>query len=380
MSSKRRTLRSPDTVALFAQAQSASHPLAITQFRAWRLKEPVSGRRYTVVKLQAQGGASGFGEGGPATAAEIVEARTAIAGRRATESEFVRARLGALPAMEAAVSNAMLDLVARSRQVPIYQYLGGPVRFKARVLAQLEGSDETSITGSLDRARKQGFLAYTMPALQRDGMIPLREYVDLVRKRVAAIRAKGGADAEWVLDGAGLMTPGDAATVATALERGRLMWFDEPTSVLTTDGIAKITDESVMPLGFGRKITDIGTFQNLLRYGSVNVVRPSLGLNSLAKIKRIAAIAETHYIAVAPYHSGGPIGTLAGVHLNAALTNSFVQEVPMPASDRDAAMRAELTSGNKEVSEKGFASLFNRPGLGFDVNERALDTHSEERI
>ena len=219
-----------------------------------------------------------------------------------------------------------------------------------------------------------------MPALQRDGMIPLQEYVNRLRKRVDAIRAKGGADAEWVLDGAGLMTPGDAATVAAALERTHLMWFDEPTSVLTTDGVAKFGDESVMPIGFGRKITDIGTFQNMLRNGSVNVVRPSLGLNSLVKIKRIAAIAETHYVAVAPYHSGGPIGTLAGLHLNAALPNSFAQEVPVPASDRDAAMRAELTSGNKEVAEKGFAALINRPGLGFDVNERALDTYSEERI
>jgi galactonate dehydratase len=380
MSSKKRTLRSPDLGALFAPWQSVSHPLAIAQFRAWRLKEPVSGRRYTVVKLQSQSGESGYGEGGLATAAEIVEARGVMVGRRATESEFVRARLAGLPAMEAAISNAMLDLVSRSRQIPVYQYLAGPTRFKARLLAQLEGSDETSIGGSLERARRLGLLAFTMPALQRDGMIPLQEYVDRVRRRVGAIRNKGGADAEWVLDGAGLMTPGDAATVATALERTRLMWFDEPTSVLTTDGIAKIAEESVMPIGLGRKITDIGKFQNLIRYSSVNVVRPSLGLNSLAKIKRIAAIAETHYIAIAPYHSGGPIGTLAGLHLNAALPNSFVQEVPIPASDRDAAMRAELTSGNKEVAEKGFASLINRPGLGVEVNEGALDTYSEERI
>ncbi|MGA2870023.1 MAG: SLC13 family permease, partial [Verrucomicrobiota bacterium] len=32
-------------------------------------------------------------------------------------------------------------------------------------------------------------------------------------------------------------------------------------------------------------------------------------------IKRMAAIAETHYVAVAPYHDGGPIGTAAGIHL-----------------------------------------------------------------
>ena len=370
----------PELGLVFAPPQGGGHPLTITALRGWRLMEPVSGRRYTVVKLQSQGGESGYGEGGPAAGGDVAEARAAVVGRRATESEFIRARLNSSPAMEAAVGNAMLDLVSRAKKLPIYQYLGGPTRFKARLLAQLEGADEALAAAPLARAKKQGFLAFTMPVLQRDAMIPLQEYVDRVRKRVAAFQAKGGPDADWVLDGAGGLTPGDAAMVATALERTHLIWFDEPTAVHTTDALSKIVDESVMPIGIGRKITDIGTFQNLLRFGSVNVLRPSLGLNSLTKIKRMAAIAETHYVAVAPYHGGGPIGTVAGIHLAAALPNSFIQEVPMPASDRDAAMRAELTSGNKEAGDRGFAALLNRPGLGFDVNDKALDTYSEERI
>ena len=364
----------------FGPPQSAGHPLEIAQFQAWRLKEPVSGRRYTVVELQSRGGETGYGEGGPVPAAEIVEARTAILGRRATESEFVRARLAGIPAMEAAVGNAMLDLLSKSRKVPIYQFLGGPTRFKARLLARLESTDEASAAAPLERAKRQGFRAFTIPALQRDAMIPLQEYVDRVRARVAKMQSMGGAAAEWVLDGAAAMTPGDAATVAKALEKVHLLWFDEPTSVLTADGLAKITDESVMPIGLGRKIHDIPAFQNLLRQASVNVLRPSLGLNSLTKIKRIAALAETHYVAVAPYHEGGPIGAMAGVHLAAALANSYAVDVPAPAADRDAAMRAELTSGNKEAAENGFAVLMNRPGLGFEVNRKALDAYSEERI
>ena len=364
----------------FAPPQSAGHPLEIAQFQAWRLKEPVSGRRYTVVELQSRSGETGYGEGGPVPAAEIVEARAAIQGRRVTESEFVRARLAGIPAMEAAVGNAMLDLLSKSRKVPIYQFLGGPTRFKARLLARLEGTDEASAAAPLERAKRQGFRAFTIPALQRDAMIPLQEYVDRVRARVAKMQSMGGADAEWVLDGAAAMTPGDAATVAKALEKVHLIWFDEPTGVLTTDGLAKITDESVMPIGLGRKIHDIPAFQSLLRQASVNVLRPGLGLNSLTKIKRIAALAETHYVAVAPYHEGGPIGAMAGVHLAAALANSYAVDVPAPAADRDAAMRAELTSGNKETAEIGFAALMNRPGLGFEVNRKALDTYSEERI
>ena len=379
MSTKRRKLPGAG-VAVFAPQAAADHPLNILQFRAWRLKEPVSNRRYTVVCLKSQGGMSGYGEGGPAPGSEIAEARLAVMGRRATESEFVRAALRRLPALEAAVGNAMLDLVSRAKNVPVYQYLGGPVRYKARLLAYLEGKTVEEVAPSFERARQQGFQAFTMAAPQRDAMIPLQAYIDLVRKHVAAMQAMAGASAEWVLDGGGAMTPGDAASVAVALERIHPIWFDEPTGVVTQDGLAKIVEESVMPIGLGRNITDIAGFQSLLASGSVNIVRPGLGLNSLTKIKRVAAIAETHYAAIAPFHDGGPIGAMAGVHLNAALINAYAQQIPVPASGRDVAMRVEITSGLKEMGDKGFAALLNRPGLGFDVNEKALDAYSEERI
>lgn len=370
----------PAAAAVLFAPPPPDHPLNITDFRAWRLKEPVSNRRYTVVRLKSQSGTSGYGEGGPALAPEIVAARTAALGRRATESEFIRAALRDIPALEAAVSNAMLDLVSRAKNVPIYQYLGGPVRFKARLVAHLEGRTAAESAPSLERARRQGFQAFTTAAPQRDAMIPLRAYVNLVRKHMADMQALAGPSAEWVLDGEGAMTPGDAATVANALERLHPIWFDEPTGVVTQDALSKIVDESVMPIGLGRAITDIAGFQSLLASGSVNIVRPDLSRNSLAKIKRIAAIAETHYVAIAPFHNGGPIGALAGIHLNAALIHAYAQQIPVPAADRDAAMRAEITSGLKETADKGFFALLNRPGLGFEVNQSALDTYSEERV
>jgi len=367
-------------VAVFAPPDATDHPLKIVGLHAWRVKEPVSNRRYTVVRLESQGGTSGYGEGGPALAAEIAAARGAVMGRRATDSEIIRAALGHVPSMEAAVGNAMLDLVSRAKSVPIYQYLGGPVRYKARLLAHLEGKTAVESEPSLERAKRQGFQAFTMAASQRDAMIPLRAYVDLVRKHVADMQVLAGSAAEWVLDGEGAMTPGDAATVAVALERLHPIWFDEPTGVITPDGLSKIVDESVMPIGLGRAITEIGGFQRLLAGGSVNIVRPDLGRNSLTKIKRVAAIAETHYVAIAPFHNGGPIGAMAGIHLNAALIHAYAQQIPVPASDRDASMRAEITSGLKEAGDKGFFALINRPGLGFEVNEKALDAYSEERI
>src|SRR5712692_3554678 len=86
------------------QLQAATDRLTVTNLRAWRLREPASGRRYTVVRVESRGGEVGYGEGGPAPASEIAEAKAAVVGRRATEAEFVRHRLTAAPAMEAAIN------------------------------------------------------------------------------------------------------------------------------------------------------------------------------------------------------------------------------------------------------------------------------------
>jgi galactonate dehydratase len=208
----------------------------------------------------------------------------------------------------------------------------------------------------------------------------MQAYVDRIRARIERMRSMASPDLDFVLDAAGKLTPGDAAFVATALERNHLLWLDEPTNVLTHDSLARITDESVMPVGLGRSVHDISVFQNLLRWGAVDLLRPSLAHNSIAKIRRMAAIAETHYVAVAPYHEGGPIATAAGIHLAASLPNSFIQQIPFPNSQRDAAMRAELVSGNPEVAKDGFAPLVNKPGFGIEVDEKALDRYSEEKV
>ena len=364
----------------FAPQAASTDRMAIVSVAGWRLREPDSGRRYTVLRLETRSGMVGYGEGGPTASAGILEARAAAIGRRPNESEFIRQRLAANPAMEAAVNNAFLDLQGKAKKTPVYQFLGGPTRFKARVLAGLAGDSETALAEPLKRAVQQGFRAFTVPIPARDAMWRMQAYVDGVRARIEHMRSLAGPDPDFVLDAAGSLTPGDAAFIASALEKNHLMWFDEPTEVLTHDGLARISEESVMPVGLGRSVHEISHFQDLLRWGAVDLLRPSLALNSIVKIRRMAAIAETHYVAVAPYHDGGPIATAAGIHLAASLPNSFIQQVPVPGSQRDVAMRAELVSANPETVQNGFAPLVNKPGFGIDVDEKSLDRHSEEKI
>ena len=132
------------------------------------------------------------------------------------------------------------------------------------------------------------------------------------------------------------------------------------------------------PVGFGRGFTDNSRFQDLLRDDGVDVLRPALAIHGLTSIRKAAAIAETYYVAVAPFHRGGPIGTAAGMQVCAALPNSFIQETPFSANPADRQVRAAI-SGWGEKPVEGFFPLSNTPGLGLDVDEAALDAHTVAR-
>ena len=76
----------------------------------------------------------------------------------------------------------------------------------------------------------------------------------------------------------------------------------------------------------------------------------------------MAAMAETHYVAVAPYHDGGPIGT-AGGHSPGRQPAEFLHSAgPAAHAEQDAAMRAELTSGNQEIVQRRIRSAGEQAG------------------
>ena len=91
--------------------------------------------------------------------------------------------------------------------------------------------------------------------------------------------------------------------------RFHLLWFDEPCSLSNVAAVRKITDENVTASRFRRHIHGGGDFQNLLREGAIDVLRPDIARNGISQIRRMADDCRDHYVAVAPYHDGGPIAT-----------------------------------------------------------------------
>ena len=335
-------------------AASVSSPAAldIAEFRHFPIREPASGNLYSLLRVKTGSGLTGWGECASVNSDDLKKLEAAWIGKPAHNYAAIDASTPAGGALDM----ALLDILGKACHAPVYRVLGGPTRSKVRAYGSPSAADFPIVT-----------VAVPEPVSRNQG----KAYQNQIRALVDAVPA----NSDFVLNGNGLLTAGDAVSVAVTLESKHPLWFDEPCAHWNLETLRKISSESVVPLGFGRGIRDIGTFQALLREGLIDVVRPELAFFGITGVKRIAALAETYYVAIAPHHDRGPVGTAAAIHLAASIPNFFIQHVPIPSAPEDRAMRAALCSPNPEVGHNGFLALPHGPGLGVTINESALEKY-----
>ncbi len=334
--------------------KAAAKPAAldITAIRHYPVREPASGKRYSLLRITTRSGLVGWGESPHDPDADPKVLESTWVGRPAN----AYATIPASTPFRAALDMACLDVVGKAANAPAYRVLGGPTRSKVRAYSSMQ-SNEFPVT----------VIDLPEPAFRNQG----KTYENRILELVNAVPE----DRDFVLHGNGALTPGDAASVATTIESKHPLWFDEPCSHSNIEAVRKVAGETVVPLGFGAGIDDPGVFQALLREGLIDLVRPSIGTFGISGVRRVAALAEPYYVAVAPRHNGGPLTTAAAIQIAASIPNFFIQHVPLPKAEEDRAMRREIVSPGFESGKDGFLQLTKSPGLGITVNEAAVEKY-----
>ena len=315
----------------------------------------------TILRVETDESLVGYGETGVLAPAERALLMAKAPGREVSAFEVLRVELAAAPSAQAALNMALLDLLGKKAGVPVYQVVGGATRAKIRVLASLAGDGAAQV--------KAGHRALVVPVPEIPFPNPRHELVRVVMARLEQLRQSLGENVDFVLDGGGKLAPAAAANLAAAAEKFHLLWFDEPCALNSLAAVRKIARENVTPLGFGRTMAKPSEVQDLFREQAIDVLRLDIRQHGISQIRRLAALAETYYTAVAPFHDGGPIGTAAALQLAASLPNFFIQQVP-------ASLSADYASGLPAVQD-GYLALPAGPGLGININEAALARYQE---
>jgi galactonate dehydratase len=249
---------------------------------------------------------------------------------------------GALTGLEM----ALWDIKGKALGVPVWSLFGGKMRDRVRIYAHAH---------TCERARSLVDDGYT--AIKTGGITNCVE-------TVAAIREEVGPEVDLMVDvhGPPWLTTRDAIALGHALEEFDLLFYEDPVAPENVEAIARVSEAVDLPIAAGERHATTWGVRELIEREIVDVIQPDTGrAGGLIQMKKIAAMAEAHYITMAPHDGSlGPVAEMAAVHLMATLPNFLILE---HLAD-DVPQRYEVMSG-RDRSESHRGSRHSRPGDGY---------------
>jgi L-alanine-DL-glutamate epimerase-like enolase superfamily enzyme len=276
---------------------------------------------------------------------------------------------------KSAIDFALYDIMGKSLNVPVYQLIGGCHAEKFPVIAAVVGIDkpETMAKVAKDSLKNLG----TEPRLFK---IKLGlEYLKDV-KRVEAIREAVGGDHSLLLDCNGSLDVKQAIYFGQQVARFSPVFLEQPVDYDDLEGLAEVKRNVPIPVGACECALKIEDMMRVIRMDAADFFNFKIDrLGGIYKGKQAAGMikAAGKWILQSGQVSIG-IAAVARSHFSAATYDMFPCTSGVsgvfsiyPASEREYIEVENALIGGPKV-EKGYASVPPGPGLGVELNEKAL--------
>jgi len=358
--------------------------------------ETVPVGQYLFVRVHTDKGIIGLGESGAWGYLEASEAAVAtfkryLIGQDPWEIEHhwqylyrsTHFRGAAIMGALSAIDIALWDIKGKSFGVPVYELMGGKCRHKARVYTFVQGGTVEKLVQGCLLAKQNGFTAvgHLNPFLDepldaryfKTYAQKIAEAVDVVRRCREAV----GDGVDLCIEMHRRLTPAEAIALAREIEEFRPMFYEDPILPDNFDAMTLVAENIRIPIATGERLHTIYEFEMLLNRNAVQYVRPDVCMvGGLTHAKKIAALAEAHYVGVVPHNPLGPVSTAACVQLAACIPNFAIQEYPVHVTQSPTAPDAteQLRQGCDIVKtpleiEDGFLLVPDAPGIGVELQD-----------
>jgi L-alanine-DL-glutamate epimerase-like enolase superfamily enzyme len=164
---------------------------------------------------------------------------------------------------------------------------------------------------------------YETDEYNRDLTWPEIEYAEAL---VAAVRKAAGSETGLAIDCHWNYGVEAAVKLARALEPYKLLWLEDPVPPENIAAIGEVQRSTRTPIATGENHYFRLDFDRLIREAGLRLLAPDVQKIGLWEGRKIADLAEMHYVNLAPHNISGPLGTMAGVHLCAAIPNYIALE------------------------------------------------------
>ncbi len=262
------------------------------------------------------------------------------------------------------IEQALWDITGKYYGQPVYKLLGGATRDKIRMYGWVGGK---TYGDYIERAKISVESGHTMLKMGIPGALNIVDTpakVDEVVEQFSNVRNTVGRTVDIGIDFHGRVSPAIAVRLAKALEPYDPIFIEEPILPENVDALVTVARSTSIPIATGERLFTKWGFREVLEKQAAVILQPDLShAGGILEGKKIAAMAECYYAAIAPHCPLGPIALASSLQLDACIPNFLVQE--------------HVTVGEGYLKEPfvvkdGYIELSDKPGLGIELDDEAI--------
>ena len=280
---------------------------------------------------------------------------------------------------------ACWDIAGKALDRPVHALLGGKVNERLRTYTYLyppENADAASFYNDPHASAEvaaaclaDGFTAMKFdpagPYTVYDGRMPDQETLTRSADFCREIRAAVGDRADLLFGTHGQFTAAGAPRLAERIAPFDPLWFEEPCPPDMPEEMAKVAAGTSIPVATGERLCSKFEFARVLQTGAAAILQPNLGrAGGILEGKKIAAMAEAHYVQIAPHLYCGPIVAAANIQLAACIPNFLILE----SIGKMDGFHADLLK-SPLLWEDGHIIPSDAPGLGVELDDSVVAAH-----
>ncbi|MCE2946817.1 MAG: mandelate racemase/muconate lactonizing enzyme family protein [Betaproteobacteria bacterium] len=271
------------------------------------------------------------------------------------------------------IEQALWDIVGKACNQPVYNLLGGRVREKIRVYANgwSYGMDQPSdYARAAEKIVADGWTALKFDPLPKPwrNWIP-REHEERAVAVTRAIRDAVGPDVDLLIDQHRRLAPMHAIRLDKRLAEYNMYWMEESCQAEYPDELAEIRRNIGIPVCIGEATYTKAGFRPLLEKRAADILNPDVAcVGGILELKEIAAMAETFLVAMSPHnYNSTTVATASTLHASATMPNFIITEYFLPFVEF-----GNRICLNPPQPKNGYIELSTAPGLGIEMDEKAL--------
>ena len=250
----------------------------------------------------------------------------------------------------AGIDMALWDITGKLWGVPVHRLLGGPCRDRIRVY-------------HTPQARK-----VPSPGQFEHSSNPAD--IEKIVQAIRAAREQVGPQGAVMFDAHSAVPPATLIQLAAAIKPYDVLFIEEPAVPGNIEVFKRLKQAISIPLATGERDRTIYGVLPYLQEGCIDILQPDCcHTGGITSMKKIATLAEAHFVPIAPHCTASFLGIAASLHVAASVPLFLIHEF---YPDNHGFNPKGVTQMPWQLDAEGYIGVPGGPGLGVTVDEQRL--------